>query len=186
MQCPACELENEEGALYCARCHAALPRPPAPGECPYCGRQRQPGELSTAVCPSCGNDPERGKEIREKRLTALRAEVNQQASILESQRQALTSRPTRKGCGLTLLVIIVLIICLTPRPPSLAARSLLGKGVTQAGTLKRQPCSPSRGKRDSTAQNSILLSPTAWERALLLSERVGVQASGKRQARWRV
>ncbi|HZO88080.1 MAG TPA: zinc ribbon domain-containing protein [Chthonomonadaceae bacterium] len=104
MQCPNCQLENEPGALYCARCHTALPRPPAPGECPYCGRVPEPGELPPAVCPSCGNDPERGKQVREQRLAALRAEVQQQSSMLEAQRQALLSRKQKKGCGGTLLL----------------------------------------------------------------------------------
>ncbi|HZP80437.1 MAG TPA: zinc ribbon domain-containing protein [Chthonomonadaceae bacterium] len=104
MQCPECELENEEGALYCARCHKPLPRKLAPGECPHCGRMPEPGELPPAVCPSCGGDPERGKQIKEQRLAALRAEVALQTQTIEAQRQALAAKKGKKGCGLTLFL----------------------------------------------------------------------------------
>ncbi len=137
MRCPSCELENEEGAFYCARCHTALPRPLAPGECPYCGRLPQPGELPQAVCPSCGNDPERGKEVRAKRVAALRAEVEVQTGQLEAQRQALLARKTKKGCGLTLLLLAVGVGYLTthlraqpaaPLPSAPEKRSVLYVG----------------------------------------------------------
>lgn len=110
MQCPECKLENQPGAFYCARCHKALPRPPAPGECLFCGRIPSPGEPIPENCPSCGNDGERGKQVREARITALRLEVEQETIALQAKQDTLTVGKKSKGCGLTLFLLGVVVL----------------------------------------------------------------------------
>jgi hypothetical protein len=111
VRCNACGLENAEGALYCARCHAALPRPLAPGECLHCGFIPEvPGTLWD-VCPSCGNDPERGKEVRAKRIAALRAGVEVEQSRLDASVKSLPAR-RRFGCLPFLLLLVGVFLLL--------------------------------------------------------------------------
>ena len=91
VRCEHCQLDNAEGALYCARCHKALPRLLAPGECRYCGFIPDVAGRIADVCPSCGNDAERGKDIRQKRAARLLAEVE-----IELQKQPKTPPARRK------------------------------------------------------------------------------------------
>src|SRR5438105_2750234 len=98
MRCPQCDLENEAGAFYCARCHTRLPRPLAPGECPFCGLLSEPGEEPPAVCPSCGNDPQVGRQVRERRVAVLRAELMTERQALDAKMERLAKRKGRWGC----------------------------------------------------------------------------------------
>ncbi|HFD38637.1 MAG TPA: zinc-ribbon domain-containing protein, partial [Anaerolineae bacterium] len=40
--CPKCNTENQDGALHCRRCGAALTPTAAPGRCPQCGADLLP------------------------------------------------------------------------------------------------------------------------------------------------
>lgn len=104
MTCPQCEMENAEGALYCARCHHALPRPLATGECPYCGQIANPLEGPSEVCLTCGNDAGRGAQIRADRAAALRAAWESERLALESRITRLNKPRTRPGCLPALLL----------------------------------------------------------------------------------
>ena len=108
MQCLECELENVEGALYCARCHKALPRLLAPGECPFCGLISETGVLPE-TCPSCGNDAKRGQELRERRAALLLAELAQERQALETK-VAQLKQPRKAGCLPVLIVASVMTI----------------------------------------------------------------------------
>jgi hypothetical protein len=97
MQCAECGLENTDGAMYCAKCHALLPRPPAPNECPLCGYIPADSSPLPPVCPECGNDAERGKAVREQRIARLKAGFMLEIQQMELQQQRLKPRK-RAGC----------------------------------------------------------------------------------------
>ena len=49
--CPKCNTENQDGALHCRRCGAALTPTAAPGRCPQCGADLLP---DSQFCIRCG------------------------------------------------------------------------------------------------------------------------------------
>jgi hypothetical protein len=72
------------------------------------------------VCPSCGNDAERGRQARARRIAVLRAEFEQEKLALDARaKQAAGSR--RWGC-LPLLIIGGVLIAQVSRPARPAAR----------------------------------------------------------------
>jgi hypothetical protein len=108
MQCPECEIENEEGAYYCARCHKPLPQPPPPGACPHCGVTLDPAVRLTEHCPSCGDDPAKGAQIKTARRAIALAEVETQSIKLDAERARFSRSKGRRGClPLTALALAV-------------------------------------------------------------------------------
>ena len=110
LNCPQCELKNAEGAFYCARCHAALPRPLAPKECAFCGYIPFSEEPHSEICPMCGSDEERGKEVRERRITSFQSEFLMKEQDQNAQMRDL-KRQKSVGC-LPILGMIILTIIL--------------------------------------------------------------------------
>lgn len=107
MQCPNCGLKNAEGAIYCAKCHALLPRPPAPNECPFCGYLPADDSPLPPICRECGNDAEQGKIVREQRVARLKAGFMLEIQQMELQQQKLKPRK-RTGCLPFLLGAVVI------------------------------------------------------------------------------
>jgi hypothetical protein len=110
MQCPECELENEAGAYYCARCHKPLPRPAAPGTCPCCGAKLDPDSVRSGVCSTCNNDAAKGAELKAQRQALALAEVEAQTKRVDSERARMDANKTRRGClPLTILALLVVL-----------------------------------------------------------------------------
>ena len=68
MQCPSCQHENREQALFCEQCGAGLDRP-----CPHCGK---PARSEARFCDQCGGSlAAAGQEPAEPSPLGTRAEA---------------------------------------------------------------------------------------------------------------